>query len=191
MRSERRVGGSLGEEVGCLGRRHREHLGDVLAVEQVLEHLVAEAGALAQLAQRLDGLGEAERRDDHAEAAARGARALGVRAEQRGLDAVRLREGGADGIEDARCRSRGCCGATPLIGAWSTTTTSSKAGTLPWMSEDLPEPATPVTTVRMPSGMSTSTFLRLCWVAPRISSAPFGARVVGLRAARGRRGGGR
>ena len=45
------------------------------------------------------------------------------------------------------------------------------------MSEDLPEPATPVTTVRMPSGMSTSTFFRLCCVAPRISSAPFGARV--------------
>ena len=68
----------------------------------------------------------------------------------------------------------------PRIGDWSTTTTSSNAGTLPWMSDDLPDPATPVTTVRMPSGMSTSTSQRLCCVAPRIARAPFGERVDGL-----------
>ena len=51
---------------------------------------------------------------------------------------------------------------------------------MPWISEDLPEPATPVTTVRMPRGMSTSTSLRLCCVAPRISSTPFAERMSGL-----------
>ena len=54
------VGRTLGEEVGCLDRRHREHLGDVLAVEPVLEHVVAEPRAVAQLAEGLDRLREAE-----------------------------------------------------------------------------------------------------------------------------------
>ena len=57
----------------------------------------------------------------------------------------------------------------PRIGDWSTTTTWSCLGTLPWMSDDLPEPATPVTTVSTPSGMSTSTPVRLCWRASRIA----------------------
>src|SRR4051812_6875998 len=38
-------------------------------------------------------------------------------------------------------------------------------------SVDFPEPLTPVTTVSWCSGMRTSTFLRLCWRAPRISMA--------------------
>ena len=34
-------------------------------------------------------------------------------------------------------------------------------------SEDLPEPLSPVTTVSVLRGISTSMFLRLCWRAPR------------------------
>src|SRR5687768_6626002 len=49
----------------------------------------------------------------------------------------------------------------PLITLWSTDTTPSPAGIDPWTSELLPEPATPVTTVSTPSGMSTSTWRRL------------------------------
>ena len=51
----------------------------------------------------------------------------------------------------------------PLIAPWSMTTTPSRPATEPWISELLPEPATPVTTHSTPSGMSTLTFLRL-WV---------------------------
>src|SRR5688500_2081421 len=54
----------------------------------------------------------------------------------------------------------------PRIAVWSTDTTPAPAGIDPWMSELLPDPATPVTTTSTPSGMSTSTFCRLCWVAP-------------------------
>src|SRR5215470_10001991 len=50
----------------------------------------------------------------------------------------------------------------PRIGVWSTATTPSRGDTEPWISELLPDPATPVTTTRTPSGMSTSTFFRLC-----------------------------
>src|ERR671915_2244028 len=60
----------------------------------------------------------------------------------------------------------------PRMGAWSTDTTPAPAGIEPWMSELLPDPATPVTTQRTPSGMSTSTSCRLWKVAPRISSVP-------------------
>src|ERR687898_74040 len=49
----------------------------------------------------------------------------------------------------------------PRIGAWSTDTTPAEAGMEPWISELLPEPATPVTTTSTPSGMSTSTSCRL------------------------------
>src|ERR1051325_6900673 len=49
----------------------------------------------------------------------------------------------------------------PRIGLWSTDTTPSSAGIDPCTSELLPEPATPVTTQRTPSGMSTSTPRRL------------------------------
>src|ERR687893_2829708 len=66
----------------------------------------------------------------------------------------------------------------PRIAVWSTDTTSAPGGIEPWISELLPEPATPVTTTSTPSGMSTSTSRRLCAVAPRIGSAPLGDRTV-------------
>src|SRR3982750_1350543 len=72
----------------------------------------------------------------------------------------------------------------PRIGAWSTDTTPAPAGIEPCTRELLPEPATPVTTTSTPSGMSTSTFRRLCAEAPRTSSVPVGVRTVSLRAAR-------
>src|SRR5687768_8637445 len=71
----------------------------------------------------------------------------------------------------------------PLIAPWSTDTTPAEAGIDPWISELLPEPATPVTTTSTPSGTSTLTSRRLCRVALRMSSRPFGSRVTGLRAA--------
>src|SRR6185369_10357228 len=72
----------------------------------------------------------------------------------------------------------------PRIGAWSTATTPSRPDTEPWMSELLPEPATPVTTTNTPSGMSTSTFFRLCVRAARTFIAPDGFRTDGFREAR-------
>src|SRR5918997_3559779 len=56
----------------------------------------------------------------------------------------------------------------PRIAPWSIDTTPAPAGVHPCTSELLPEPATPVTTTRTPSGMSNSTSWRLCVVAPRI-----------------------
>ena len=75
----------------------------------------------------------------------------------------------------------------PRIAPWSTDTTPSRPDTEPWISELLPEPATPVTTTSTPSGMSTSTSCRLWVPAPRTSSAPDGVRTDGLRAARSSR----
>src|SRR5438045_8018322 len=54
----------------------------------------------------------------------------------------------------------------PRIGVWSTDTTPSRLASEPWISELLPEPATPVTTTSTPSGTSTSTSRRLCVLAP-------------------------
>src|SRR5919202_6753143 len=71
----------------------------------------------------------------------------------------------------------------PRVGAWSTATTPAEAGMEPWISELLPDPATPVTTQSTPSGISTLTSRRLCRVALRISSRPVGLRVSGLSAA--------
>src|ERR687897_2453185 len=68
----------------------------------------------------------------------------------------------------------------PRIGAWSTDTTPSRPDTEPWISELLPEPATPVTTTSTPSGMSTSTFFKLCVAAPRTSSTPVRVRTDGF-----------
>ena len=68
----------------------------------------------------------------------------------------------------------------PRIAPWSIETTPSRPATEPWISELLPEPATPVTTTSTPSGMSTSTSCRLFVVAPRTSSAPDGVRTVSL-----------
>src|SRR5688572_33259262 len=72
----------------------------------------------------------------------------------------------------------------PRIAVWSTDTTPSRPDTEPWISELLPDPATPVTTTSTPSGMSTSTFFRLCLPAPRTFSAPDGLRTDGFRVAR-------
>src|SRR5687767_12187870 len=72
----------------------------------------------------------------------------------------------------------------PRIAPWSIETTPAPAGIDPWISELLPEPATPVTTTSTPSGISTSTFFRLCEVAPRIFNAPVGCRTVFLSEAR-------
>src|SRR6187455_3640245 len=49
----------------------------------------------------------------------------------------------------------------PRIAPWSITTTPSRPATEPWISELLPEPATPVTTTSTPSGTSTETSCRL------------------------------
>ena len=75
----------------------------------------------------------------------------------------------------------------PLIAVWSTDTTPVGPGPAfgvsdPWISDDLPDPATPVTTQSTPSGTSTSTSCRLCEFAPRISSLPVGVRTVSLSA---------
>src|ERR671926_1477264 len=64
----------------------------------------------------------------------------------------------------------------PRIGVWSTDTTPSRPATEPWISELLPDPATPVTTTSTPSGMSTSTSRRLWVSAPRSSRTPVGVR---------------
>src|SRR5215210_4411497 len=63
----------------------------------------------------------------------------------------------------------------PLIAPWSIDTTPAEAGIDPWISELLPEPATPVTTTSTPSGTFTLTSRRLCRVALRISSCPIGS----------------
>src|SRR6059058_6598688 len=72
----------------------------------------------------------------------------------------------------------------PRMGAWTTDTTPAEAGMEPYISELLPEPATPVTTQRTPSGTSTSTSRRLCVEAPRTLSAPVAARTASLTLAR-------
>ena len=72
----------------------------------------------------------------------------------------------------------------PRIGVWSTVTTPSRPDTEPWISELLPDPATPVTTTSTPSGMSTLTFFRLCVRAPRTFITPDGFRTDDLSEAR-------
>src|SRR5665648_495571 len=72
----------------------------------------------------------------------------------------------------------------PRIGVWSTDTTLSRPDTEPWISELFPDPATPVTTTRTPSGMSTSTSCRLLVLAPRTPSTPDGVRTDGFKEAR-------
>src|SRR5215207_7453980 len=72
----------------------------------------------------------------------------------------------------------------PRIAPWSIATTPASAGSEPFTSELLPEPATPVITQSTPSGMSTWTSCRLCVAAPRISNAPEDERTDSLSAAR-------
>ena len=75
----------------------------------------------------------------------------------------------------------------PPIVPWSIDTTPSRPDTEPRISELLPDPARPVTTTSTPSGMSTSTFFRLCVQAPRTSSLPDGLRSDGFSDARSSR----
>src|SRR5512143_2285900 len=57
----------------------------------------------------------------------------------------------------------------PLIADWSTTVTDGLVrGRQPWISELLPDPATPVTATSRPSGTSTETSFRLWSRAFRI-----------------------
>src|SRR5512132_2885489 len=58
----------------------------------------------------------------------------------------------------------------PRTAPWPISTSPSWPETEPWISELLPEPATPVTTQSTPSVMSTSTSWRLFVDAPRTSS---------------------
>ncbi len=75
----------------------------------------------------------------------------------------------------------------PRIAPWSTATTPSRPAIEPRISELLPEPATPVTTTSMPSGMSTSTSCRLWVSAPRTSRTPDVVRTDGFSEARSSR----
>ena len=74
--------------------------------ESVLEHRGVEPLALALLAHGCDGGHHGEVGVDDARAVAARTRALGVRAEQRGLDAVGLRERLADRVEQPGVRRR-------------------------------------------------------------------------------------
>jgi hypothetical protein len=75
----------------------------------------------------------------------------------------------------------------PWIAPWSIVTTPSRPATDPSISELFPDPATPVSTTSMPSGMSTSTSRRLLVSAPRTSSAPDGSRTDSFSDARSSR----
>ena len=65
-----------------------------------------------------------------------------------------------------------------------TVTDGSVRGRQPWISELLPEPATPVTATSTPSGTSTETSLRLWSRAFRIGIEPRGARGSGFSSCR-------
>src|SRR6185295_14261994 len=69
----------------------------------------------------------------------------------------------------------------PRMVDWSMTVTDgSVRGRQPWISELLPEPATPDTATSTPSGTSTETSLRLWSRALRIGIEPRGARGWGF-----------
>src|SRR5690606_36849577 len=78
--------------------------GDVLAAERVLEHLGLEPPPAALLARRRHARHRAQVGLDRAGTIAHRAGALGVRAEQRRLDAVGLRERLADRVEQPGVR---------------------------------------------------------------------------------------
>src|SRR3954454_13611548 len=70
----------------------------------------------------------------------------------------------------------------PRIADWSITVTEGFVrGRQPWISELLPEPATPVTATRTPVGTSTDTSRRLWSRAFRIGIVPLGERGSDLR----------
>lgn len=77
-----------------------------------------------------------------------------------------------------RSTSPGWSAGEPEMGDWSTQTASSRSAVAfsALSSEDLPDPATPVTAVRTPVGRSTSIPARLFSSAPRISNHPDGSR---------------
>src|SRR2546423_15608964 len=60
----------------------------------------------------------------------------------------------------------------PRIPPWSIDTTPSRPDTEPWISELLPEPATPVTTTSTPRGMSPSKSPGLVAAAPGTARQP-------------------
>src|SRR5215468_11195320 len=69
----------------------------------------------------------------------------------------------------------------PRIVDWSMTVTEgSVRGRQPWISELLPDPATPVTATSTPSGTSTETPCRLWSRASRMGMDPVGVRGWGL-----------
>jgi hypothetical protein len=172
-----------------LGHRHRQHLADVAAAQLVLEDRRVEALALAVLAGRRDAGHHRQVHVDDARAVAGRAGALGVRAEQRRLDAVGLGERLADRLEQP-VYVAGLLRRDPRIAAWSTETTPSPGGIEPWMSELLPEPATPGDDAQHAERDVDVDVLQVVRVAPRTSSLPDGSRTVSL-SGRGRRGGGR
>ena len=83
---------ALGERVDGLGRGQGEHVADRLAVDGQGQHLVLEAAALAGLAGGTDAVQEGQVGVDARQAVAGRAGALGVEAEQPGVDLVRRRE---------------------------------------------------------------------------------------------------
>ena len=102
----RRVRLAGAEERLGVGHRHREHLADVLASKLVLEHLGLEPLPLALLAAGGDAGHHRQVGVDDAGTVARGARTLGVGAEQRRLHAVGLCKRRADWIEQSGVRRR-------------------------------------------------------------------------------------
>ena len=94
------------EECRGLGHRHREDLADVAPAEAVFEDRGAEPFPLALLAGGGDARHHREVGVDHARTVARRAGPLGVRAEEGGFHAVRLREGGADRVEESGVSGR-------------------------------------------------------------------------------------
>lgn len=72
----------------------------------------------------------------------------------------------------------------PMIEDWSIDTTSGRSSSSPWISELLPEPATPVTATNTPFGMSTSISRRLLVLAPLIAKTPSDGRTCAFSDAR-------
>ena len=188
------------EELDGLLDRHVEHVGDRLALEADVERLAVVALAVALLARHVDVGQEVHLDLDLPVAAADlAAPALDVEREAPGLVAarprlLRLGEQVADDVEEARVRRRvrarraadrrlvdlddlvelrrapapPCARPAAVRARCRRLATALNSTSL--TSVDLPEPDTPVTHVSTPSGTLTSTDLRLCCVAPRIST---------------------
>ena len=98
--------------------------------------------------------------------------AFRVGAEQGGLDAVGFCECLADRLEQPGVGRRDCCAANPVSASGRPTAHPHVRTTEPCSSELFPDPATPVTTTRTPSGMSTSTSCKLWALAPADLECP-------------------